>query len=101
MDGVLIDGIFKPGRSCNSSYGTRSPTKLKELLPSHSIEPHFDEGKHLYWKPLMIAGRTRAKRLGLKSVEYPKPNATRPLDEAVPTVARAVQPRRVAPNVVG
>lgn len=98
MDGVLIDGVFKPGRSCNSTWGTRSPDKLRELLPSRSIEPHYDEGKHLYWKPLTIAGRTMAKRLELRPNSYPKPNATRPLDEPVPTGARTVQPRRVAPH---
>jgi hypothetical protein len=97
MDGVLIDGVFKPGRSCNSAWGTRSPEKLRQLLPSRHIEPHFDEGKHLYWKPLAVAGKSKAKRLGLKSVPYPKPNAIRPADEPVPTGASAVQPRGIAP----
>ena len=32
-DGVLINGVFKAGRSCNSAYGTRSPEKLKTVLP--------------------------------------------------------------------
>lgn len=98
MDGILVDGVFKPGRSCNSMWGTRSPHRLRELLPSRSIEPHYDEGKHLYWKPLMVAGRTMAKRLGLKDAAYPKPNATGPMDEPVPTGASAVQPRAVAPK---
>lgn len=74
MDGLIINGTFKPGRSCNSAFGTRSPTKLKEQLPEAQIEPHYDDGKHLYWKPLTIAGKTRAKRLGLKSLPYPKPS---------------------------
>lgn len=100
MDGVLIDGVFKPGRSCNSTYGTRSPDKLRELLPSHVIEPHYDEGKHLYWKALAIAGRSKARRLGLQSLPYPKPKfATGPVDERVPTRASAVQPRAVAPII--
>lgn len=80
MDGVLIDGVFKPGRSCNSAWGTRSPTKLSERLPGRTIEAHYDEGKHLYWRPLLIAGRARARRLGLRSMPYPKP-AIRPADE--------------------
>lgn len=29
MDGILVDGVFKPGRSCNSMWGTQSPQKLK------------------------------------------------------------------------
>jgi hypothetical protein len=97
MDGVQIDGVFKPGRSCNSTWGTRSPGKLRKLLPSKQIEPHFDEGKHLYWKPLMPAGKRRAARLGLRVTPYPKPNAARPLDDPVPTGASTVQPRGAAP----
>jgi hypothetical protein len=98
MDGVIVDGVFKPGRSCNSTWGTRSPTKLAGMFPNRRIEPHYDEGKHLYWKALNIAGKTRAKRLGLKSVSYPKPNATCPVDEPKPMGVSAVQPREVAPN---
>lgn len=97
MDGLLIDGIFKPGRSCNSAYGTRSPDKLRQLLPAAVIEPHFDEGKHLYWKQLTVAGRSKARRLGLKSEAYPKPTAARPLDELVPTSASDVQPVGAVP----
>jgi hypothetical protein len=97
MDGILIDGVFKPGRSCNSTWGTRSPTKLSEMLPGRSIEPHFDEGKHLYWKPLRVAGKAKGKRLGLQATAYPKPNATCPVDAPMPIGASAVQPREVAP----
>ena len=99
MDGVLIDGVFKPGRSCNSTWGTRSPEKLRQILPSRKIEPHYDEGKHLYWKALAIAGKTKAKRLGLKSIPYPKPNAVRPADERLPSRASVVQPHGTAPNL--
>lgn len=75
MDGVLIDGIFKPGRSCNSVYGTRSPEKLREILGSdHTIEPHFDDGKYLYWRPLTRNGEAKAKRLKLVKSAYPKPD---------------------------
>jgi hypothetical protein len=101
MDGVLVDGVFKPGRSCNSAWGTRSPRLLKELLPSKQIEPHYDEGKHCYWKPLTVAGRSKAKRLGLKSLQYPKPFAARPLDERLPRRASEVQPFGAAPRNTG
>lgn len=98
MDGVLVDGVFIPGRSCNSTWGTRSPDKLRDLLPTRHIEPHYDEGKHLYWKPLNVAGKTRAKRLGLRSEPYPKPNnATCPVDAPLPSGVSAAQPREVAP----
>lgn len=97
MDGLLIDGVFKPGRSCNSTWGTRSPDKLRTLLPSRHIEPHWDEGKHLYWKPLSVAGKTKARRLELKSNPYPKPNAARPMDEPVPTGASVEHPHGAAP----
>lgn len=97
MDGLLVDGRFMPGRTCNHTFGTRSPEKVRELFPSKQIEPHYDEGKHLYWRPLMVAGRTKAKRLGLRSLPYPKSNAAGPLDERPPSRASAVQPRAAAP----
>ena len=64
-DGVVIDGAFVPGRSCNSLWGTRSPEKLRAMFPHKTIEPHYDEGKHLYWLPLGRKGEAKAKRLGL------------------------------------
>jgi len=73
MDGLIINGVFYAGRSCNSRFGTRSPTKLREVLPGQSIEPHFDEGKHLYWKALTRGGEAKARRLGLNCKPYPKP----------------------------
>lgn len=65
MDGVVINGEFVPGRSANSAFGTQSPSRLKER---HGIEavPHYDAGKHLFWKALNQAGQARANRLGLK-----------------------------------
>jgi hypothetical protein len=65
MDGVMIDGAFHPGRTCNSIFGTRSPDKLRIQMPHKDIEPHFDEGKHLYWKALGNRGYKKAQRLGL------------------------------------
>jgi len=81
MDGLFVNGTFTPGRTCNHMFGTQSPAKLLVERPELQIDPHFDEGKHLYWKPLTVAGKTRAKRLGLQNLPYPKPNAGRPSDE--------------------
>ena len=97
MDGILLDGMFKPGRSCNSAWGTRSPEKLRKILPDRNIVPHYDEGKYLYWRALNVAGKTRAKRLGLHSLAYPKPNAARPLDERPPRRVSKAQPLGAAP----
>jgi hypothetical protein len=72
VDGVLIDGSFVPGRSCNSTWGTRSPSKLSDILRK-DVQPHYDEGKHLYWRAMTKEGARRAARLGLVSVPYPKP----------------------------
>jgi hypothetical protein len=74
MDGVFIDGTFVPGRSCNARYGTQSPRQLAERLAGHTVEPHYDEGKHLYWRALNREGKRKAERLGLKSLAYPKPD---------------------------
>lgn len=73
MDGVIIGGKFHPGRSCNSRFGTRSPSKLQDLL-GVQVEPHYDEGKHLYWKATKKSGYAKAERLGLVSTTYPKPD---------------------------
>ena len=74
-DGCMIDGVFVPGRSCNSRWGTRSPTKLAEIMPGHTVEPHFDEGKHLYWKATDRDGMKKAVALGLDVLPYPRPSA--------------------------
>lgn len=71
MDGVIIDGAFVPGRSSNSLYGTRSPERLASK--GVDAEPHYDEGKRLYWRSLNDAGNLKALRLGLKRRPYPKP----------------------------
>ena len=76
MDGVIVDGGFIPGRSANSRWGTRSPALLAEKL-GKDVAPHFDKGKHLYWRALTNEGRRRAERLGLKRLPYPKPDAER------------------------
>ncbi len=76
QDGLLVDGTFIPGRSCNSRWGTRSPTKLAAMLRGHTVEPHYDEGKHLYWRALNRDGQKKAQRLGLEAMAYCKPSST-------------------------
>lgn len=69
MDGLIVGGQFVPGRTCNATWGTRSPQRLMERHGINS-EPHYDEGKHLYWLPLNRSGKERASRLGLKIESY-------------------------------
>ncbi len=71
MDGLVIGGVFVPGRVANHRYGTQSPTKLADI--GIEAEPHFDTGKHLYWKALNRRGKDQADRLGLRRLRYPKP----------------------------
>jgi hypothetical protein len=71
--GLIINGTYVPGRSCNSAYGTRSAAILAERHPEWTIEQRWDDGKHLYWKALDGQGEAKADRLGLKRSEYPKP----------------------------
>ena len=73
MDGILLDGVFWPGRSCNWRWGTQSPQRLRQIMPGRSIEPHFDAGKHLYWRASTRSGAAKAKRLSLNNCSYPKP----------------------------
>lgn len=72
MDGVIWRGSFVPGRSCNSRWGTRSPDRLREQ--GIDVEPHYDEGKHLYWRAIGRSGVQKAGRLGLEKQAYPKPD---------------------------
>jgi len=72
MDGVIIAGKFHAGRSCNSVWGTQSPRLLSEKL-GVEVLPHFDAGKHLYWRALCRTGEKKAARLELASIPYPKP----------------------------
>lgn len=72
MDGVVVAGKFVPGRMANDRWGTQSPAKLAEM--GITAEPHYDTGKHLYWKPLSRKGKAKARRLGLECNAYPKVN---------------------------
>lgn len=75
MDGLLVNGHFVPGRTCNSAWGTQSATAIKQRYGDQvEIEPHYDEGKHLYWRALTKAGVGKARRLGLEDNPYPKSN---------------------------
>ena len=87
VDGVILDGAFLPGRSCNSRWGTRSPAKLAQII-GRPVEPHYDEGKHLYWRALNRHGAAQAKRMGLVALPYPKP-AIRREDDHATSVAEA------------
>ena len=73
-DGVLVNSVFVPDRSLNSKYGTNAIAKLRKIIPHADLKPHFDEGKHLYWRALSKSGAAKAKRLGLQSLPYPRPD---------------------------
>ena len=88
MDGLIVDGEFVAGRSANSRWGTRSPTRLKERLGDyHEIIQHYDLGKHLYWRPLNKQGKRQAKRLGLQSAPYPKPEMAARRNASLPALS--------------
>lgn len=70
VDGFMINGEFVPMRSANSRYGTASQSKLEEVLQT-TVTPHYDTGKHLYWRALSRSGKYRAMKLGLKDCAYP------------------------------
>ena len=80
VDGCIVDGVFVPGRSCNKKWDTRSPTKLSEKL-GRRVRPHYDEGKHLYWRALNRAGKAKARTLGLRSMPYPKPDQEKAVEK--------------------
>ncbi len=69
LDGFNIDGKFVPARTCNHRFGTSSEAVLVE----QGATPHYDAGKHLYWKALTKAGMVMAVNMGLRSLPYPKP----------------------------
>lgn len=76
QDGLLVNGVFVPGRSCNSRWGTSSPTKLSDKLGAdQTVSPHMDLGKYLYWKAVSRKGKKDAATLGLECCPYPKPKA--------------------------
>jgi hypothetical protein len=70
--GCIVNGEKIHGRTCNHLWGTRSPEKLRQIVKG-DVQPHYDEGKHLYWRALGSRGKAKAARLGLKALPYPKP----------------------------
>jgi len=73
QDGLVVNGKFVPGRMCFNLWGTRSPNQLRHEHRRWDIQPHYDEGKHLYWRALSRHGMKKATRLGLRCSPYPKP----------------------------
>lgn len=75
IDGFTIDDVFVAARTCNHRYGT-SGIGLIEIMKEKgkTCLPHYDEGKHLYWKFLDNNGKRKSERLGLESNPYPKPD---------------------------
>jgi hypothetical protein len=72
VEGVSVDGLFVPGRSANSRWGTRSVSKLREM-GIEAVEVR-DEGKHLYWYPVTKAGETYAAELDLCDTRIARAN---------------------------
>jgi len=70
VDGLMVNGQFIGGRACNHMFGTQSPEKVLALKPGFDIQPHYDEGKHIYWMPTCKAGEKKAARLGLESIGW-------------------------------
>lgn len=73
LDGFNIDGVFVAARTCNSTYGTSSVEGLQRKLKGRRVVPHYDSGKHCYWKALSKNGMHKAVEIGLRSAYYPKP----------------------------
>lgn len=70
LDGFNFDGQFVPARTCNHRFGTSSE---KVIVEKYGAVPHYDAGKHLYWKALTKTGMQMAVNMGLRSFPYPKP----------------------------
>ena len=66
-DGLIIDGVAMPGRTCNHVYGTQSLSKLCAMFPGRSIEVRVDQGKHMFWYALGSRGTAKARRLEMAS----------------------------------
>jgi len=100
VDGLFVNGRFRPRRTLNVIYGTSSAELLADWRPELEIQKHWDIGKHLYWKALTVAGKTRAKRMGFCCLPYPKPNAASPSDERPPSRESFEHPEVAAPDLL-
>lgn len=49
---------------------TAAPSELLK----QDVQPHWDIGKHLYWRALSRSGEAKAARLELNKMDYPKPD---------------------------
>ena len=72
-----IDGVGLHEREVSERFGTSSVKLLKGQL-GNRLAIGRGEGKHLYWRALNRRGKAKARRLGLKSLPYPKPGKTAP-----------------------
>lgn len=68
----LVDGQKVHGRSMHAKHGTQKREELDRIYGDR-IERDIEPGKHLYWKALNKRGKAKAKRIGLKSEPYCKP----------------------------
>lgn len=68
MTGLEVGGEYIPGRSSNLAWGTSSPSRLAER--GIAATPIMDDGKRLFWYPILKSGNEKAKRLGLIKVEH-------------------------------
>lgn len=68
----IIDGVEHNRRSIQDIYGTSSYAPIKAKLGDR-LKRRECPAKHLYWRALNRRGKAKAKRLGLKSLPYPKP----------------------------
>ena len=75
-DAVIHNGVLVPCRTANHKWGSNSPKRLAER--GIIVEPHYDDGKHLYWLALTPTGATWAQTLGLAKQSYPKRTAAVP-----------------------
>ena len=73
-DGFDIDGEFVPRRTAYGRYGTSSVDMVVAIaqMGGQVATPHYDAGKHLYWKAVDREGEKVAARLGLQKLPYPK-----------------------------
>ena len=74
-DGFVIDGVFTPRRALNHRLGSSSVPRITAFYEvwGGDCRPHYDTGKHLYWRALAPSGLAKANLLGLHRRPYPKP----------------------------
>ena len=98
QDGIInkSTGEYIHGRQCNRMFGSRSVETLRNL--PGEFELAFHETKYGYVFPLRPKIRSLVGKFGWSILQYPKPNAARPLDEPVPTGLSEVQPFGAAPK---